>query len=401
MEITTSSLLSLQNGSYYLSNTTGEIKKAGLWQWFKCATGLGDGRAKVRLLADRIKTALLADASLKSDDALSHDINALDKTKSLSSSDLKRIAGAFKTAHSSAIAKSDAMREAKVIVEELANDWVFKSKTVCNDPENVKYMKQLALYAARPVIEKAEEFADNKAGLVSRLKSKMGLLQQAVGALEVFAHNANLGYPMTRKSNLPGREKPYDLGFSRFVLDELHFRFLLANLFDKHGNVVLQSASIAAVKIPEAELMRRKDAILSIKLGGPEKSGSIAAFQDEMKNVERKTNDLIYSAFNTSGNVGKLPPDVDAALKELVDETRAEFGEEAVPQNKRFFYLVEGHGDKMSIITPIIDEANANGKIVAGQDLKAPFREMAFKGAALSYANKFAAKCLREAGVQG
>ena len=141
--------------------------------------------------------------------------------------------------------------------------------------------------------------------------------------------------------------------------------------------------------------------ILSIKLGGPEKSDSISAFLGEMKNVERKTNDLIYSAFNTSGNVGKLPPDVDAALKELVDEARAEFGEEAVPKNKRFFYLIEGQGDRMDIISRIVDEANKNGKIVSGQELKEPFRAMAFKGAAVSYANKFAAKCLREAGVQG
>ena len=47
MNITAASLSRLEAGNYYLSNTTGTIKKANLWQWIKCLTGLGDGRAKV------------------------------------------------------------------------------------------------------------------------------------------------------------------------------------------------------------------------------------------------------------------------------------------------------------------------------------------------------------------
>ena len=55
MNITAASLSRLEAGNYYLSNTTGTIKKANFWQWIKCLTGLGDGRAKVQRLADAVK----------------------------------------------------------------------------------------------------------------------------------------------------------------------------------------------------------------------------------------------------------------------------------------------------------------------------------------------------------
>lgn len=47
MEISIATLSQLEAGrSYYLSNTTGTIKRTGLWQWFKCVTGFGDGPRK-------------------------------------------------------------------------------------------------------------------------------------------------------------------------------------------------------------------------------------------------------------------------------------------------------------------------------------------------------------------
>ena len=67
MSITATTLAQLDaNKSYYLSNTTGTIKEAGLWQRFKCWTGWGDGREKVQRLAGAVKFALLADAAISS-----------------------------------------------------------------------------------------------------------------------------------------------------------------------------------------------------------------------------------------------------------------------------------------------------------------------------------------------
>ena len=43
--ITLDNLRSLDaNKSYYIANSTGQIKEAGLWQKFKCFVGVGDGR---------------------------------------------------------------------------------------------------------------------------------------------------------------------------------------------------------------------------------------------------------------------------------------------------------------------------------------------------------------------
>lgn len=48
MKINSESILTLDaNKNYYIANSTGEIKEAGLWQRFKCFFGVGDGRAKV------------------------------------------------------------------------------------------------------------------------------------------------------------------------------------------------------------------------------------------------------------------------------------------------------------------------------------------------------------------
>ena len=52
MPFDTNTLLHLNpNKSYYLSNTTGEIKEAGVVQWFRCLLGVGGGRTKAAALA--------------------------------------------------------------------------------------------------------------------------------------------------------------------------------------------------------------------------------------------------------------------------------------------------------------------------------------------------------------
>ena len=121
MNITAASLSRLDAGSnYYLSNTTGTIKKANFWQWIKCATGFGDGRAKAQRLAEAVKKSLLANAELEQDAALSGEIARLDTKHSLSGATLRDIAGRFKTAHADAIAAVDARREAHGIAEQVA-----------------------------------------------------------------------------------------------------------------------------------------------------------------------------------------------------------------------------------------------------------------------------------------
>lgn len=280
MKITATNLASIQDGSYYLSNKTGEIAKAGLWQWLKCATGWGDGRAKVQRLVEAIKTSLLADAAIQADDELSNNLDALDKTKSLSSSDLKRIATRFKTTHADAVAKSDAFRLADSVVDDVVARWV-KNRAIHPDSDSVGYMRKLALYSARAVIDKAREYGDDDAKLAEAIKSKMNLMQQLLGAVECMVFGSNLRYPQTQKVKVPGSDKVRYLTAERFILDELHFRAILSVMFEKDGNINMLNFGPRLLQLNEDEVLRRKDYLLGIQLDGPDKPGCVQRFAAE------------------------------------------------------------------------------------------------------------------------
>ena len=100
------------NKSYYLANSTGQIKEAGAWQNFKCYFGIGDARQKVQKLIDQVKVALLA-ASHESDNAaLAADIKSYDDDRyiddSASGRALADIANRFAVANADKIASTEA-----------------------------------------------------------------------------------------------------------------------------------------------------------------------------------------------------------------------------------------------------------------------------------------------------
>ena len=100
------------NKTYYLANSTGQIKEAGAWQKFKCYFGIGDARQKVQKLIDQVKVALLA-ASHESDNAaLSTDIKNFDDARAVDDSasgrSLAEIANRFATANADKIASTEA-----------------------------------------------------------------------------------------------------------------------------------------------------------------------------------------------------------------------------------------------------------------------------------------------------
>ena len=100
------------NKTYYLANSTGQIKEAGAWQKFKCLFGVGDGRQKVQKLIDQVKVALL-EASGESDNAsLSADISNYEDNHnwslSASGGSLAEIANRFATTNADKIASASA-----------------------------------------------------------------------------------------------------------------------------------------------------------------------------------------------------------------------------------------------------------------------------------------------------
>lgn len=397
MPITAASLTQLQSGSYYLSNS-GEIKKTGLWQWFKCFTGLGDGRAKVERLVDRIKTDLLASAGIKRDAALSSSLDALDTTRSISSTDLKRIATAFKQTHAVAIAKTDAFHAAESVVDETVAGWT-RDKSIAGDEESVKYAKQLALYAARPIIDKAPEYGENSAKLVADIKKCMGKVNIALGTAALLADRADLGYPSIKSElNMNGKNIRPDLTFKGFVLDKLHFRAILSCLFDKDGKVNAQDFCTKLMQLPEAKLQRCKDVFLDAPLMDAGKANPFEKFLSATANVEKAYNDMVLSRIGSKVRGAELPPpEITAALQELIDELRAEFGEDAIEKDLTMGALVEGQGSMRDLARSVIEAANEKGEMVSPADLKDAFREAARLGAVKRCAQRCMEDCLKQA----
>lgn len=397
MPITAASLTQLQNGSYYLSNS-GEIKKAGLWQWFKCFTGLGDGRAKVERLVERIKTDLLASAGIKRDVALSSSLDELDTTRSISSADLRRIATAFKQTHSAAIAKTDAFHAAESVVDEVVAGWT-RDKSIAGDEESVKYAKQLALYAARPIIDKAPEYGENSAKLVTDIKKCMGKVNAALGTAALLAGKADLGYPSIQSElNMNGRNIRPDLTFKGFALDKLHFRAILSCLFDKDGNISTNAFFTKLMQLPEAKLQRCKDVFLDAPLMEAGKANPLEKFLSATANVEKAYNDMVLSRIGSKVRGAELPPpEITAVLQELIDELRAEFGEDAIEKDLTMGALVEGQGSLRDLARPVIEAANEKGEMVSPADLKDAFREAARLGAVKRFAQRCMEDCLKQA----
>ena len=282
MNISLSTLSQLQAGrSYYLSNTTGTIKRTNLWQWFKCVTGFGDGREKAQRLADAVKASLLANADLKQDAALSADIAGLDKTYSLSGATLRDIAGRFKTAHADAIAAVDARRGAQRIAEQTADacvrEWE-KRERVQTAPENLAFIRKIALYSVQHLVGKAYENREVPEDLPARMESAMRKAIENINSVEFMqaAQGSRQGFPIT-KDNGENRRK---LPTPRFKFDELHFRAVLAALITKDGPANLGDFTRRIVFFQEEILQERRDALLNTHLEPPETPMSGFVFAD-------------------------------------------------------------------------------------------------------------------------
>ena len=282
MNITAASLSRLDAGSnYYLSNTTGTIKKANLWQWFKCFTGFGDGRAKVQRLAEAVKASLLANAELTNDNVLAGEINRLDTKHSLSGASLREIASRFKVAHADAIAAVDARREAYGIAEQAVDasvaEWT-KKERVLAAPENLAFIRKIALYSVQHLVGKAYDDREVRQDLQGRMESAMRKAIENINSIEFMqaAQGSRLGFPITKDNG----EDRHALRIPRFKFDELHFRAILAALITKDGPANLRDFTRRIAFFQEDILQERKDAILGTNLEPPETPLSGFVFAD-------------------------------------------------------------------------------------------------------------------------
>lgn len=381
MEITTTSLTQLSaDKSYYLSNTTGTIKEAGWWQKFKCFTGLGDGRAKVQRLADAVRDALLSDAFLKSEAKLTAELNRLDTTDSLSGASLSQIASRFKADHIKEVTTSDAYRIADKLADEQIKIWA-KGKDIYPEKKSMEYIKKLALYSVQHHADVAyEKFRDNPEGLKRKMKSDMNSLIVALNSAENMKRK-DVGYPKFDKCTLENG-KTVTLNPPRFRLDELHFRAILSMMATKDGPATFTQFTTALLKtLPEAELQKRKEVILDIKLEEPNIPGAALAFAAKVA----KSNELYHAAILSGmkhASPEKFPEAFSNAGEEIVAEMRARFGAKAIGEFCRAHTLMDWKPFS-DVITPLIAKANEEGRTIDADEIKAAIRPHCIKGAAI------------------
>ena len=396
MRITATALTQLDTSKdYYLSNTTGTIKEAGLWQRFKCWTGWGDGRAKVVRLADAIKTALLADASIKSEEKLAIELGELDKTRSLSGADLYRIASRFKAEHAQAVATSDACRVAETIVDEKIQTWAERGD-VLPEAESLKYIKKLCLYAAQQVTDNALSIINDPKLLTRKIRRNLDQVLICLNAAENMKKK-DVDYPKAEKcKDANGRTRI--LNPPRFRLDELHFRAFLGMMATKYGPATFSAFARAIVRgFPEAELQKRKETILNIPLAKPTDPGSGVAFAAQMAKSHELYNASLVNGIKMA-NPRFLPAAFNKAEDAVVAEMRERFGAGVIAENAHANSLIV-YNEHIAIVESLVANANAEGRTVGADEVKAAIREKCLKGAAEAVLNNAFKQIAAERGL--
>ena len=299
MPIDSSALLRLDpNKSYYLSNTTGEIKEAGVVQWLRCKLGIGGGRTKAAALAERIKTALLAEAAATSDSQLEADIGALNTKISLSGRKLRDIALKFTT-------KKEALRSLEKNAERQVDSHADNNLFIHPAPSSKAFMKKALVYACHTLVQEAcgdrggvdvDDFVHRKS---FRLLSPTRFWEPIMHAAE-YAQEHLPGFPI---EHLPGDGED-DPGMPGMKLDELHFRVLLACMFDDKGKLDMAHLVERLGKYTDNDIQALKDEILAIPLKSPMDPDAVPDFLKAM-------DDLFYYNRPAQGVGGGAQDDYD------------------------------------------------------------------------------------------
>ena len=274
MPIDTATLTRLDpNKSYYLSNTTGEIKEAGVIQWFRCLLGVGGGRAKAAALAERVKSALLAEAAATSDSQLDAEIGALDTTSSLSGRQLKAIAGKFSI-------KLAARRAVENYADTRVNKMAEEGVCVHPDPVSKEFMKKTLVYACGSIIQAADTEcrSDDAANDYVNEKKNNVINPRFWNSITKAAQFA--------KDNIP--DFPVEMqadDWPVFKLDELHFRVFLCCMFDENNKLDMLHLEERLARLTENDIQSLKDEILAIPLKSPTDPNAIPEFRKAMDDL--------------------------------------------------------------------------------------------------------------------
>lgn len=379
MKINSESILTLDaNKTYYIANSTGEIKEAGLWQRFKCFTGLGDGRAKVRRLAEEVKSALLRDGGIASENKLNEEIGRLDLTSSISGEKLREIATRFRADHADSVAKADAGRFAEARAESFVTDRTYQGSRgfrIHPDPANLGYMKRIATMAAKSVIGNVDASTDRdqlSLNVNKRLNSLSMMIDAAINIHGICCEKRDT---FVKPDGTTGH-----LNLNLPVLrNELSFKVFASCLFKPDGP--MRDGGMAALMLTRfpARLLTGgvKDAILAGKVP---------------MDLVKTCNDAFLAHFDPRKDV-----DISDLHNEMVDELRnemvARYGN-ALADNRRISSFASEYRIH-ELLGEVVARANGEGRLVRGDEIKDALRGEVCRGAAkllvIDYATKFAA----------
>ena len=254
------------NKSYYLSNTTGEIKEAGVIQKLRCLFGVGGGRAKAAALAQRVKTALLAEAETNCDSQLETDIGALDTNYSLSGRKLRDIANKFAI-------KVAARRAVENYADTKIEGLVAEDAYVHPDPVSKDFLKKMLVYAAAPVIQEAARECRS----VDMVKDLVDAKKKSIVNFRFFPALAEAAqYAIDHIPDFPAETLPND--WPAFKLDELHFRVILACIFSPEGELDLVNLNERLARLTENDIQALKAQILAVPLKAPTDPNAVPEF---------------------------------------------------------------------------------------------------------------------------
>ena len=381
MNINTTTLQNLDPSKTYYLSRSGEIKRAGFVQWFKCFFDVGDGRAKAAALAERVKSALLADGAIESEETLNAEIAALNKNRSISGSELQRIAGRFRASHSEAVSRADARRTAAQLAETMVNAWADQG-WINKDPQSVVYVKRLTLYAAAPVIQRAADYATPEA-LSRAMQSKMQQIENFVGSAGLYSLQSHLGYPVDRKLVGSGGQKR-QMSDARLKLDELHFRLMLACMIGR-GAMRIDALFQNLIDTPEDYLQAMSTQILALPLKAVDSPDVLTEFSNAFMAAHNE-----YCLAAAGSKDGTHANSFNRATQDLLEEMRTAYGANAVPADVSFYTLVP-HDKVPTLMQSAVDTANAAHHLLRTYELKDALRDACREGAAAAFLKQWAA----------
>ncbi len=224
------------NKTYYLSNTTGEIKEAGFWQKLKCVFGVKSALLKVSNLVDAVRTSLLQEAGIKSNDELDENIRTTINFKdSVKGSVLKDLVKRFAVTDEQTIMKNKASKAVQNSVRNAVIDFMEANPEI----GDAKSLATVFSHALKPALNGSIPVVREE-GKPTKLNTSK-FINQSVKPLE--KELANLLVEISKNANLKNPK-----------IDALYAKHIIATLFNEDGT--RNEKGIDALKSPEEVRVR-------------------------------------------------------------------------------------------------------------------------------------------------